>query len=86
MKKIRQRGAFGRQRAQSATRRVSRRRATFEALENRSLLSTVNFNTASETITASGSEFSIPVTLLGGTPTIFPFATGINEPGGKTGL
>ena len=63
--------------------RAFKRRATFEALEDRRLLSaTVSFTSDGETVNESAGTFSIPVTLSGGTPTISPFASGINEPGG----
>ena len=62
--------------------RAFRRRATFEAVEDRLLLSTVNFSTAGESVNGSAGSFTIPVTLSGGTPTISPFASGINEPAG----
>ena len=62
--------------------RAFRRRASFDALEGRVLLSTVNFSSAGESVNASGGAFAIAVTLSGGTPTISTFASGINEPGG----
>jgi sugar lactone lactonase YvrE len=68
-----------------ARRNRSRRvgpRATFEALEVRRLLATVSFSSDGESVSGSAGGFAIPVTLSGGTPTISPFASGINEPGG----
>jgi sugar lactone lactonase YvrE len=62
--------------------RAFRRRATFEAVEDRLLLSTVSFSTAGERVNESAGSFTIPVTLSGGAPTISPFASGINEPAG----
>ena len=46
--------------------RAFRRRATFEAVEDRLLLSTVSFSTAGESVNASAGSFTIPVTLSGG--------------------
>jgi len=63
--------------------RAFNRRASFEALEDRRLLSaTVSFTTDAESVNESAGAFAIAVTLSGGTPTISPFASGINEPGG----
>jgi sugar lactone lactonase YvrE len=60
---------------------ASRRSATFEALEDRSLLSSVGFSTASETVNASAGTFSIPVTLSGTrTQTVSTFASGFDFP------
>ena len=62
---------------------ASRRSASFEALEDRSLLSSVGFSTASETVRRDAGTFSIPVTLSGTrTPTVSPFASGFDSPEG----
>ena len=45
--------------------RAFHRRASFEALEDRVLLSTVSFSTGGETVNESAGTFSIPVTLSG---------------------
>ena len=45
--------------------RAFRRSASFEALEDRFLLSSVSFSTGSETVNESAGTFSIPVTLSG---------------------
>ncbi len=66
--------------------RAFHRRATFEALEDRRLLSaTVSFATDSETVEQSAGAFSIPVTVSGvpsSTPKLSSFATGLNSPFG----
>jgi hypothetical protein len=61
------------------------RSASFEALEDRFLLSSVSFSTGSETVDESSGTFSIPVTLSSppaGMPTISTFVPGINDPYG----
>ena len=61
-----------------------RRHASFDVLEDRFLLSsTVNFDSASESVNESTGTFSIPVTVSGtpaGTPTVFPYASGFDGP------
>ncbi len=63
------------------------RRASFDALEHRSLLSTatVNFLSGGESVDESAGTFSIPVTVSGtpdGTPTVSNFASGFIGPYG----
>jgi hypothetical protein len=65
--------------------RAVHRRASFDALEGRALLSTVSFGTGSESVNEGAGTFSIPVTVTG-TPTVAPatsaFASGLNTPTG----
>ena len=59
--------------------RTFRRNASFEALEDRFLLSTASFSSGSETINESAGTFSIPVSLSSpatGTPTVSNFTPG----------
>ncbi len=72
--------------------RAVHRRTSFEALEDRCLLSSVSFGTGSETVSESAGKFSIPVTLSSppdGTPTVSAFASGLggekNPPFDATG-
>ncbi len=66
-------------------RRAPRRRASFDALEGRALLSTtVSFGAPSESLDGSSGGFTISVSLSSppsGTPIVSPFAS-INGPGG----
>lgn len=58
--------------ARRSSLRASRRRASFEALEDRCLLSSVSFGTSgeSETVLGNSTTFTIPVTLSGNVSTI----------------
>ncbi len=61
------------------------RSASFDALEDRFLLSTVSFSTGSETVSESAGKFSIPVTLSSppdGTPIVSAFASAFDDPAG----
>jgi sugar lactone lactonase YvrE len=63
--------------------RAFHRMATFDALEDRCLLSTVSFKKFGETVNESAGGFSIPVTLSSppsGTPTVTRFAGGFKSP------
>ena len=65
--------------------RAFNRRESFEALEDRRLLSTANFASDSETVDESAGTFSIPVTVSGtpdGTPTVSTFSSGFSGPYG----
>jgi len=64
--------------------RAFKRRASLEALEDRCLMSTVQFLNDSESVNASAGTFSIPVMLSSppsAPPTISAFASGFNQPG-----
>jgi hypothetical protein len=65
--------------------RAFHRRASFDALEGRALLSTVSFGTDGESVNDSAGTVSIPVTITG-TPTVAPtvstIASGVNGPFG----
>jgi sugar lactone lactonase YvrE len=58
--------------------RAFHRRASFDALEGRALLSTVSFGTDGESVNESAGTFSILVTVTG-TPTVTTFATGLRS-------
>ena len=58
-------------------------KVSFEALEDRRLLSTVSFGTAGESVDGDSGAFAVPVTLTGppsATPTTVSFGGGFNTP------